>query len=301
MKKIIVILLAGVMLTGFSLPLNNSPVAGEVTELTGYRLKHNQIDVTDFNLWVVTSEDVFARDFEPMYDSVVKPEFDRQMVLAAKVQTANYAYRAKFKRTVIQNGILHLYFNVIKEGPVENIEAPVSMIAVPKDKAIKKVHFYHKAAGFRQLFYLDYIRPMKIAIINGPNLNLLGKRETDIYGNMPFEQFLESLKKKYPQIEFSYFQSNVEGELINELQRVGFDHDGIILNPGGYTHTSVAIGDAVAAIKTPVVEVHISNIHAREDFRKLSHVSSKAVGSIFGLGLKGYELALEWLLERYYR
>lgn len=139
---------------------------------------------------------------------------------------------------------------------------------------------------------------MKIAIINGPNLNLLGKRETDIYGNMPFEQFLESLKKKYPQIEFSYFQSNVEGELINELQRVGFDFDGIVLNPGGYTHTSVAIGDAVAAIKTPVVEVHISNVHAREDFRKLSFVSGKAEGSIFGLGLKGYELALEWLLER---
>ena len=135
---------------------------------------------------------------------------------------------------------------------------------------------------------------MRIAIINGPNLNLLGKRETDIYGNMPFEQFLESLKMKYANMEISYFQSNVEGELINELQRVGFDHDGIILNPGGYTHTSVAIGDAVAAIKTPVIEVHISNVHAREEFRKISHVSGKAVGSIIGLGLKGYELALEW-------
>lgn len=139
---------------------------------------------------------------------------------------------------------------------------------------------------------------MKIAIINGPNLNLLGKRETDIYGNMPFEQFLDSLKKKYANIEISYFQSNVEGELINELQRVGFDHDGIVLNPGGYTHTSVAIGDAIAAIKTPVVEVHISNVHAREDFRKLSHVSGKAVGSIFGLGLKGYELAIDYLLSK---
>lgn len=139
---------------------------------------------------------------------------------------------------------------------------------------------------------------MKIAIINGPNLNLLGKRETDIYGNMPFEQFLDSLKKKYANIEISYFQSNVEGELVNELQRVGFDHEGIILNPGGYTHTSVAIGDALAAIKTPVVEVHISNVHAREEFRKLSHVSSKAAGSIFGLGLKGYELALEWFLSK---
>ncbi|MFZ9388374.1 MAG: type II 3-dehydroquinate dehydratase [Chitinophagaceae bacterium] len=139
---------------------------------------------------------------------------------------------------------------------------------------------------------------MKIAIINGPNLNLLGRRETDIYGNQPFEQFLETLRSKYPGTEISYFQSNVEGELINELQRVGFDHDGIILNPGGYTHTSVSIGDAVAAIRTPVVEVHISNVHAREEFRKISHVSGKAAGSIFGLGLKGYELALEWLVTR---
>jgi 3-dehydroquinate dehydratase II len=139
---------------------------------------------------------------------------------------------------------------------------------------------------------------MKIAIINGPNLNLLGKRETNIYGNMPFEQFLESLRKKYSNIEINYFQSNIEGELINELQRVGFDHDGIIFNPGGYTHTSVAIGDAVAAIKTAVIEVHISNVHAREDFRKISHVSGKAVGSIIGLGLKGYELALEYFVSK---
>lgn len=139
---------------------------------------------------------------------------------------------------------------------------------------------------------------MKITIINGPNLNLLGKRETDIYGNMPFDQFLEQLKKKFPQVSFNYFQSNVEGELINEIQRVGFDQDGIIFNPGGYTHTSVAIGDAIAAVKAPVIEVHISNVHAREDFRKLSHVSGKAVGSIFGLGLKGYELAVEWFVEK---
>jgi len=138
----------------------------------------------------------------------------------------------------------------------------------------------------------------KIAIINGPNLNLLGKRETDIYGNKSFEDYLGELKKKYPEIEFSYFQSNVEGELVNELQRVGYSYDGIILNPAGYTHTSVAIGDAVAAIKTPVVEVHISNVHAREDFRKLSHVSGKSAGSIFGLGLKGYELALQYLVEK---
>lgn len=138
---------------------------------------------------------------------------------------------------------------------------------------------------------------MKIAIINGPNLNLLGKRETDIYGNMPFEKYLDELKAKYPQVTFSYYQSNVEGELINEIQRVGFEVDGIIFNPAGYTHTSVALGDAVAAIKAPVVEVHISNVHAREDFRKLSHVSGKSVGSIFGLGLKGYELALQYLLK----
>lgn len=138
---------------------------------------------------------------------------------------------------------------------------------------------------------------MKIAIINGPNLNLLGKRETDIYGNMPFEQYLESIKKKYAGIEISYFQSNVEGEIVTELQRAGFSFDGIVLNAAGYTHTSVAIGDAVAAIKTPVVEVHISNVHAREDFRKFSHLSGKAVGSIFGLGLKGYDLAIEYLLS----
>ena len=138
---------------------------------------------------------------------------------------------------------------------------------------------------------------MKIAIINGPNLNLLGKRETDIYGNMPFEKYFDELQKKFPQVSLHYYQSNVEGELVNELQRLGFEYDGIILNPAAYTHTSVAIGDAIAAIKTPVVEVHISNVHAREDFRKLSHVSGKSVGSIFGLGLKGYELALQYLID----
>ncbi len=138
---------------------------------------------------------------------------------------------------------------------------------------------------------------MKIAIINGPNLNLLGKRETDIYGSEPFESFLADLHKKFPQVSFHYFQSNVEGELINELQRIGFEYDGIILNPAGYTHTSVAIGDAIAAIKSPVIEVHISNVHAREDFRKLSHVSGKSTGSIFGLGLRGYELAVQWIID----
>jgi len=138
---------------------------------------------------------------------------------------------------------------------------------------------------------------MKIAIINGPNLNLLGKRETDIYGNVPFEEYLSQLKEKYSSISIDYHQSNIEGELINYLQQVGFTYDGIIFNPGGYTHTSVAIGDAIAAITTPVIEVHISNVHAREEFRKLSHVSGKSAGSIFGLGLKGYELALQYFFE----
>jgi len=141
-----------------------------------------------------------------------------------------------------------------------------------------------------------YSPSMKIAIINGPNLNLLGTREPDVYGNQTFEQYFAQLKSKYPNTSFAYFQSNVEGELINELQRVGFDHDGIIMNPGGYTHTSVAIGDAIAAIKTPVIEVHISNVHAREDFRKISHVSAKCKGTISGLGLKGYELALQYFV-----
>ena len=138
---------------------------------------------------------------------------------------------------------------------------------------------------------------MKIAIINGPNLNLLGKREVDIYGGESFDKYLNTLHDKYANIEISYFQSNVEGELINEIQRVGFSYDGIILNPGGYTHTSVAIGDAIAAITSPVIEVHISNIFGREDFRKLSYVSAKAKGVISGLGLKGYELALEYFIK----
>ena len=138
---------------------------------------------------------------------------------------------------------------------------------------------------------------MKIAIINGPNLNLLGERETSIYGNMSFENYFEGLIHIFPGVDFHYYQSNVEGELVNELQRLGFEYDGIVLNPGGYTHTSVALGDAIAAIKTPVIEVHISNVHAREDFRKLSHVSGKSVGSIFGLGLKGYELAVKWFVD----
>lgn len=137
---------------------------------------------------------------------------------------------------------------------------------------------------------------MKIAIINGPNLNLLGTREPGIYGSETFERFFATLQKKYPAVAFSYFQSNVEGELINELQRTGFDYDGIIMNPGGYTHTSVAFGDAIASVKAPVIEVHISNVHAREDFRKISHISAKSKGTIAGLGMKGYELALQYFL-----
>ncbi len=137
---------------------------------------------------------------------------------------------------------------------------------------------------------------MNIAIINGPNLNLLGTREPDVYGNQTFEQYLEELKTIYPQCQFHYFQSNIEGELIDEIQRIGFTYDGIILNPGGYTHTSVALGDAIAAITTPVVEVHISNIFGREEFRKLSHISAKAKGVISGLGLKGYALAVGYFL-----
>jgi 3-dehydroquinate dehydratase II len=138
---------------------------------------------------------------------------------------------------------------------------------------------------------------MKIAIINGPNLNLLGTREPDVYGNETFETYLDKLKAIFPAIEFTYFQSNVEGELINAIQAYGFSYDGIVFNPGGYTHTSVAIGDAVAAVTTKVIEVHISNIFGREEFRKNSHVSAKCVGVISGLGLKGYELAVHALVK----
>lgn len=138
---------------------------------------------------------------------------------------------------------------------------------------------------------------MKISIINGPNLNLIGTRETEVYGSETFEHYFQKLRKKYENVDFDYFQSNIEGELINEIQRAGMKMDGIILNPGGYSHTSVAIGDAVAAIKIPVIEVHISNIDAREEFRKLSHVSAKCKGTISGLGLKGYTLAVEYFLK----
>lgn len=138
---------------------------------------------------------------------------------------------------------------------------------------------------------------MKIAIINGPNLNLLGKREPEIYGNTTFDQYFKALQSRFADIELSYYQSNVEGELINKIQEYGFEYDGIIINPGGYTHTSVAIGDAIAAIPAPVIEVHISNVAAREEFRKISHVSAKCKGTISGLGLKGYELAVRSLAK----
>jgi 3-dehydroquinate dehydratase-2 len=138
---------------------------------------------------------------------------------------------------------------------------------------------------------------MQITIINGPNLNLLGTREPEVYGSQTFEQYFADLQRRFPEVSFRYFQSNVEGELIDELQKAGFSSDGIILNPGGYTHTSVAIGDAIAAIRAPVIEVHISNVHAREEFRRLSHVSAKAKGTIVGLGLKGYELAVRYFLR----
>jgi len=138
---------------------------------------------------------------------------------------------------------------------------------------------------------------MKIIIINGPNLNLLGKREPEVYGNASFEDYFNNLQEKYPNIELNYFQSNIEGELIDKLHEVGFDHDGIILNAAAYTHTSVGIGDAVKGIETPVIEVHISNVHAREEFRHQSYIATNAKGIIIGLGLKGYELALQALLS----
>ena len=136
---------------------------------------------------------------------------------------------------------------------------------------------------------------MKIIIIKGTNLNLLGKREPEVYGQTSFESYFTDLEKAFQQIELSYYQSNVEGELINKLHEVGFSYDGIILNAGGYTHTSVALADAVAAITTPVVEVHISNIFAREEYRHVSLISKHCVGIISGFGLKSYELALKSL------
>lgn len=138
---------------------------------------------------------------------------------------------------------------------------------------------------------------MKIIIINGPNLNLLGKRETSIYGKLSFEQYFEQLKQQYPQVELTYYQSNVEGELINKLHEAGFEWHGIVLNAGAYTHTSIALADAVAAITTPVIEVHISNVYAREPFRHHSFLSRVAAGIICGFGMDGYRLAVEHLVK----
>ena len=134
---------------------------------------------------------------------------------------------------------------------------------------------------------------MKIQIINGPNLNLLGMREPDVYGSSSFEQYMEELKIRYPDIEFAYYQSNVEGEIINKIHETGFLFDGIILNAGGYTHTSVAIHDAVKAVKAPVVEVHISNVYAREEFRRRSLIAGACKGVVAGFGLDSYRLAVE--------
>ncbi|ELR70418.1 3-dehydroquinate dehydratase II [Fulvivirga imtechensis AK7] len=139
---------------------------------------------------------------------------------------------------------------------------------------------------------------MKIIIINGPNLNLLGKREPEIYGNQDFEGFFKQIKVNFSGVDIEYFQSNIEGEIVGKIQEKGFDYDGIILNAGGYTHTSVAISDAIAAVKTPVVEVHISNIYAREEFRHKSIISKECIGMISGLGLEGYLLALTYLINR---
>jgi 3-dehydroquinate dehydratase II len=138
---------------------------------------------------------------------------------------------------------------------------------------------------------------MQLLIINGPNLNLLGKREPEIYGSQSFEEYFELLKGKFPEVELSYFQSNFEGALIDKIHEVGFSYDGIIINAGGLTHTSVSLADALGGVTTPAIEVHISNIHAREEFRKHSFLTPKCKGMICGLGLKGYELAVKWFLK----
>ena len=136
----------------------------------------------------------------------------------------------------------------------------------------------------------------KIQIINGPNLNLLGKREPTVYGNSSFEDYLDTLRARYPQCEIAYYQSNVEGEMINKIHEVGFTYDGIVLNAGAYTHTSIALHDAIKAVTTPVVEVHISNVHARESFRHVSMLSAACKGVILGFGLESYRLAVESFL-----
>lgn len=140
-------------------------------------------------------------------------------------------------------------------------------------------------------------KSMQLIIINGPNLNLLGKREPEVYGNLSFEDYFQQLTQKFPEVDLTYFQSNAEGEIVSKIQDAGFSVDGIILNAGAYTHTSVAIADAVSAITAPVIEVHISNVHARESFRHHSYLSAVARGVIVGLGLRGYQLAIEFFMN----
>ena len=139
---------------------------------------------------------------------------------------------------------------------------------------------------------------MKIQIINGPNLNLLGKRETSIYGSQSFEEFFTTLKQRFSEVELHYYQSNIEGEIINKIHETGFDFTGIVLNAGAYTHTSVAIHDAIGGIKAPVIEVHISNVYNREEFRHKSLITSKCIGLLTGFGLEGYAMAISYLLKR---
>ena len=151
---------------------------------------------------------------------------------------------------------------------------------------------FHKGNHFEEK------RRMKIQIINGPNINLLGKREPSIYGARSFEDYLAELKERFPQVEMDYYQSNVEGEMINKINEVGFDYDGIVLNAGAYTHTSIALQDAIRAVSAPTIEVHISNVHQREEFRHRSMISCACIGVICGFGLDSYRLAIEALLER---
>lgn len=151
---------------------------------------------------------------------------------------------------------------------------------------------FHKGNHFEEK------RRMKIQIINGPNINLLGKREPSIYGARSFEDYLAELKERFPQVEMDYYQSNVEGEMINKIHEVGFDYDGIVLNAGAYTHTSIALQDAIRAVSAPTIEVHISNVHQREEFRHRSMISCACIGVICGFGLDSYRLAVEALLER---
>lgn len=151
------------------------------------------------------------------------------------------------------------------------------------------------AAFFIRFLYLYLMK--KLIVINGPNLNLLGKREPEIYGDKTFEDYLGTLQSKYNDIKIDYYQSNIEGEIIDKLQEVGFNYDGVILNAAAYTHTSVGIGDAVKAIEAPVVEVHISNTFSREEFRHQSYISPNAKGVILGFGLRSYDLAIQSLME----